>query len=138
MRKTVLKVMIAGAFAIGSTMMVSCGSNHEHEAVEHEHMEGEEHDSMEADDNGSVDGEMQDHEGMEMGEAAEISECPKWENGEHEHTSYVCPMWEEEGELEEAGDCPKCGMTLLVFADVKDQHDAQNPESDEHHPKEKQ
>ncbi len=125
MKKTILTIVIAGFFTLGLTMLASCGgsSEKEHEHTEsegaHEQMnvEGEDHEEMGGDE--SMD--------MDMGDKAELAVCPKWKDGDHKHATYVCPMWEEEGELEEAGDCPKCGMTLLTFDDIKEQHDSQKP-----------
>jgi len=136
MKRSIKTIAIAAIYTVGIVALSSCSSagdgqqdsstEQEEQMGDHEHMEGEmeNHEHME--------GEMENHEGMEMSEAMEVTDCPKWENGVHDHATYVCPMWEEEGELEAAGDCPKCGMTLVAFADVKEQHDSQNPEDDGH------
>ena len=112
MKKSILTIGTAILFAIGSTAITGCGQKTE-ETEQHEDMEGE----------------MHQHEGTEseIGDI-EITQCSKWKEGEHKHAAYVCTMWCDNGEKEEAGECGSCGMKLVKFADVKAQHDAQNPE----------
>ncbi len=118
MKKVFLTLVVTGVFAMGLVLLQGCGgTNKEHsEGESHEHMEGE------ADDHSK--GEASEH--MDMSENIQVMDCPKWEKGAHKHATYICPMWEEEGELEKPGDCPKCGMKLLAFADVETQHNSQN------------
>ena len=119
MKKTTLILGTATLFAIGSIAITGCRSAEQknEETEQHEHMKGK----------------MQKYEGMEeeMSEI-EITQCPKWKDGEHQHATYICPMWEEEGESNEPGECSKCGMELVKFEDVKEKHDQQKHGDKDH------
>ena len=119
MKKTILTLMVAGSFAIGSVMLVGCGDSpkpaeehamegeHEHAEDEHEHAEGEEH-----------------HEHME-GEMHDDAE----EHGE-EHV-FACPM-HPEITGNEGDKCSECGMELEMVAHEHEEDEAEGNDEDGH------
>lgn len=112
MHKSILTLMLAGSFAVGSTMLIGCGGSpkptEEHAMEgEHEHAEGEEH-----------------HEHME-GEMHDDAE----EHGE-EHV-FACPM-HPEITGKEGDKCSECGMDLEMVAHEHEEDEADGTEEDGH------
>ena len=93
MKKSILNLAMAGAFAMGSTMIAGCGGAND--ADHHEHNEKEVHEHMEGDEHGHSEGE-------------EAHETMGQEDAEH---VYACPM-HPEITGKEGDKCSKCGMDL--------------------------
>lgn len=57
---------------------------------------------------------------------SETTPSEKSKNSTHQHAAYVCPMGCEGGESNQPGTCPTCGMELVKFETLKNQHETPN------------
>lgn len=126
MKKTIILFPLAVVFTIGTLFINACGNSAKENETndQHQTLKGNLHHHDE-----NVSGEEAEgmHQHMDIhADELSIADCPRWQDGEHEHSAYICPMWHEEGESVEPGDCQKCGMKLLKYTDVQALHDEQN------------